>query len=302
MYSDTTKKGVLFALGAYTFWGIAPIYFKAISAVPPGEILAHRVIWSCLFIAVLLFSTKAWSQVRHIIKQPSKLKVLVVTSVLIAINWLVFIWAVNNSRMLDASLGYFINPLINIVLAMLFLGERFRPLQWLAVALAVVGVLFQLIQFGAVPWIALVLAVSFSIYGLLRKQLHLSALPGLFIETILLLPIALIYLFAFSNSESLQVSGNDWSLSVLLVSAGFVTTVPLLFFAGAATRLRLSTLGFFQYIGPSLMFILAVTVYGEAFSQEKMGTFACIWLALAIFSFDAYRFQKKSRQSIAAEA
>ncbi|GAL13467.1 protein rarD [Vibrio astriarenae] len=197
--------------------------------------------------------------------------------------------------MLDASLGYYINPLLNVLLGMFFLGERLRKLQWFAVALATLGVIIQLIAFGSVPIVALALASTFGVYGLLRKKVALDAQVGLFIETVIMMPLAAIYLFAFANSPTSSLLANDWSLNLLLISAGIVTTLPLLCFTGAATRLKLSTLGFFQYIGPSLMFLLAVSIYGEDFSADKVLTFTFIWSALVVFTFDGIRNSKRGK-------
>lgn len=214
---------------------------------------------------------------------------------LIGGNWLLFIWAVNNHHMLEASLGYFINPLVNVLLGMLFLGERFRRMQWIAVVLAFAGVLIQLWQFGSLPIIGLGLAFSFAFYGLLRKKIAIDAQTGMLIETLWLLPVAAAYLFLFADSPTSHLSANPWSLNLLLVAAGIVTTVPLLFFTAAATRLRLSTLGFFQYLGPTLMFLLAVTFYGETVGQDKLVTFGFIWAALLLFILDALYTQRKLR-------
>ncbi|UPW18490.1 EamA family transporter RarD [Agarivorans sp. TSD2052] len=297
MPNQTTKHGVIFALAAYVMWGFAPVYFKSLTQVPAYEILAHRVIWSCVFVAALLGLGKQWGAVSAVIKQPRQLATLALTSVLIGLNWLIFIWAVNNDRMLDASLGYYINPLFNVVLGMLFLGERFRRAQWVAIGLALSGVLIQVISYGSLPWIAISLAVSFGFYGLLRKKVNLGALPGLFVETLWLFPLALAYLGLFADSATSHLLGNTSSLNILLLSAGIVTTLPLLCFAAAATRLRLSTIGFFQYIGPSLMFILATSVYGEELEPMKLLTFAFIWLGLSVFTWDALRNQRRQKKA-----
>jgi chloramphenicol-sensitive protein RarD len=200
--------------------------------------------------------------------------------------------------MLEASLGYFINPLVNIVLGMIFLGERFRRMQWLAVLLAACGVLVQLWTFGSLPIIALGLAFSFAFYGLMRKKIAVEAQTGMLIETLWLLPIAAIYLFGIADSPTSHMGQNPMSLNLLLIAAGVVTTIPLLCFTGAATRLRLSTLGFFQYIGPTLMFLLAVTFYGEVPGADKMVTFAFIWVALAIFVMDAIYTLRRTRRGL----
>ncbi|MFB9214074.1 EamA family transporter RarD [Vibrio sinaloensis] len=291
------RQGILLAVGAYTMWGIAPIYFKTISEVSPLEILSHRVVWSFVLLAFLLHLGRRWRGVRDVIKSKKKMGFLLSTSILVGANWLIFIWAVNANHMLDASLGYYINPLINVVLGMLFLGERLRKLQWFAVALAACGVLVQLIAFGSVPVVAIALALSFGFYGLLRKKVSLEAQTGLFIETLIMLPAAAVYLLWIADSSTSNLMVNPMTLNLLLIAAGIVTTLPLLCFTGAATRLKLSTLGFFQYIGPSLMFLLAVLVYGEAFTSDKAITFAFIWGALLVFSFDGLKTNRQSRKA-----
>lgn len=290
-----TRQGVLLAIGAYTMWGIAPIYFKSLSDVSPLEILSHRVVWSFFLLAFLLHISRSWRKVRDTLTSKPKMLYLVVTSTLVGANWLIFIWAINSNHMLDASLGYYINPLINVLLGMIFLGERLRKLQWFAVVLAAIGVLVQLIAFGSVPIVAIALAFSFGFYGLLRKKVSLEAQTGLFIETLVMLPLAATYLLFIVDSPTSDLSVNPIQLNLLLVAAGVITTIPLLCFTGAATRLKLSTLGFFQYIGPSLMFLLAVLIYGEAFTSDKAITFAFIWGALVIFSFDGLRNNKQNK-------
>ncbi|WP_049538548.1 EamA family transporter RarD [Vibrio harveyi] len=295
-----SRQGVLLAIGAYTMWGIAPIYFKSIAEVSPLEILSHRVIWSFFLLAALLHFGRHWRSVRDIIKNKTKMMFLVSTAILVGANWLIFIWAVNSNHMLDASLGYYINPLINVLLGMVFLGERLRKLQWFAVVLAACGVLVQLIVFGSVPVVAIALAMSFGFYGLLRKKVSVEAQTGLFIETLVMLPAAAIYLLFIASSPTSNMLDNPMQLNTLLIAAGVITTLPLLCFTGAATRLKLSTLGFFQYIGPSLMFLLAVLIYGEPFTSDKAITFAFIWGALAVFSFDGLRNNRKSRKAARA--
>ncbi|EJM8305234.1 EamA family transporter RarD [Salmonella enterica] len=293
MDAKQTRQGVLLALAAYFIWGIAPAYFKLIYYVPADEILTHRVIWSFFFMVALLSVSRQWRQVKRLLKTPKKIFLLALSAVLVGGNWLLFIWAVNNHHMLEASLGYFINPLVNILLGMIFLGERFRRMQWLAVILAVCGVLVQLWTFGSLPIIALGLAFSFAFYGLVRKKIAVEAQTGMLVETLWLLPVAAIYLFGIADSPTSHMGQNALSLNLLLMAAGVVTTIPLLCFTGAATRLRLSTLGFFQYIGPTLMFLLVVTFYGEVPGADKMVTFAFIWVALAIFVMDAIYTQRR---------
>ncbi|CAM2958443.1 EamA family transporter RarD [Vibrio diazotrophicus] len=294
------KKGVLLAIGAYTMWGIAPIYFKTITFVPALEILSHRVIWSFFFLAIIIHFSHQWRNVVSIFQSKSKMLYLIATALLIGANWLIFIWAINANHMLDASLGYYINPLINVVFGMLFLGERLRKLQWFAVALAAIGVAIQIVVFGSVPVVAFALAISFAFYGLLRKKVSVNGQTGLFIETLVLIPAALIYLAWFADSATSSMANNELNLNILLISAGIVTTLPLLCFTGAATKLKLSTLGFFQYIGPSLMFLLAVLIYGEAFSTDKAITFTFIWGALVVFSYDGLTQGRKRPATIVA--
>ncbi|KIP65461.1 MULTISPECIES: EamA family transporter RarD [Vibrio] len=296
-----SRQGILLAVGAYTMWGIAPIYFKSIAEVSPLEILSHRVFWSFFLLAALLHFGRQWRSVRDIIKNKTKMMYLISTAILVGANWLIFIWAVTSNHMLDASLGYYINPLINVLLGMVFLGERLRKLQWFAVVLAACGVLVQLIVFGSVPVVAIALAMSFGFYGLLRKKVSVEAQTGLFIETLVMLPAASIYLFFIASTPTSNMFENPWLLNTLLIAAGVITTLPLLCFTGAATRLKLSTLGFFQYIGPSLMFLLAVLIYGEPFTSDKAITFAFIWGALVVFSFDGLRNNRKSRKAMQAQ-
>ena len=278
------RKGVALAICAYCLWGFAPLYFKLLNHVSATEILLHRVIWSFIFMLILMQFIGGFAKLRALFRQPKQLGVLVITSILIAGNWLLFIWAINNEHMLDASLGYFINPLVNVLLGMVFLQERLRRLQWVAVSLACAGVLIQLISFGSIPVVSLGLAASFGVYGLLRKKVNVDAKTGLLVETAILVPVALLYLM--TNLDSTSILGNSWQMNLLLMAAGIVTSVPLLCFAGAATRIPLSILGFFQYIGPSIMFILAVSLFNEPFDLEKGVTFAFIWSALVIFTLD----------------
>lgn len=288
------KKGIVLALLAYSMWGFAPLYFKHLQQVPASEILLHRIIWSFVFMLLLLGCFTGFQRVRSVLRQPKQLAILAVTSVLIAGNWLLFIWAVNNDHMLDASLGYYINPLLNVMLGMIFLGERLRKLQWLAVGLAATGVLIQLISFGSVPVVSIGLATSFGLYALLRKKVNVDAQSGLVLETALLMPLALGYLLLVPQDAGANMLTNSWDMNLLLMAAGIVTSVPLLCFAGAAVRIPLTVLGFFQYIGPSIMFVLAVTLYGEPFDLEKSITFGFIWLALLAFTADMIYRRRES--------
>ncbi|MAD90639.1 MAG: protein RarD [Pseudoalteromonas sp.] len=293
MLNNQTQQGYLYAVLAFLMWGMAPIYFKQIESIAALEILTHRVIWSVLFLILIVFAAKQWHQIQHVIKKPKLLGMLCVSSTLLGFNWGLFIWAVNNDHMLDASLGYYINPLLNVLLGVIFLSERLRKWQIIAVAIASLGVLLQVIAYGSFPVVAFALASSFAIYGLLRKKMPVESLPGLLIEALILMPFAIIYWYLTPATVSSDMFNNEVILNLLLVSAGVVTTLPLLCFIGAAKRLPYSTLGLFQYLGPSIMFTLAVTLYGEEFSIERAVTFACIWGALALYSWDSLRASKK---------
>jgi len=293
MLNNQTQQGYLYAVLAFLMWGMAPIYFKQIESIAALEILTHRVIWSVLFLILIVFAAKQWHQIQHVIKKPKLLGMLCVSSTLLGFNWGLFIWAVNNDHMLDASLGYYINPLLNVLLGVIFLSERLRKWQIIAVAIASLGVLLQVIAYGSFPVVAFALASSFAIYGLLRKKMPVESLPGLLIEALILMPFAIIYWYLTPATVSSDMFNNEVILNILLVSAGVVTTLPLLCFIGAAKRLPYSTLGLFQYLGPSIMFTLAVTLYGEEFSIERAVTFACIWGALALYSWDSLRASKK---------
>lgn len=295
--NSTTKSGVINAICAYSLWGVAPIYFKLLSDIPSADILVHRIIWSFLLLVVIVISMGQWRKVQQIFATPKKLFWLLATSLLLGINWLVFIWAINSDHILEASLGYYINPLFSVALGMVFLGERLTKWQIVAVALAFSGVLIQLISLGTVPYIALSLAASFGFYGLMRKKMPVDTVPGLLIESAWLLPIGIFYWLIFMDSQSSNLMTNTTALNLTLFAAGAVTTAPLLFFTNAAKKLSLTVLGFFQYIGPSIMFIVAVTLYQETLVFEKLLTFVFIWSALLVFSIDSI---KKLRQKKAA--
>jgi chloramphenicol-sensitive protein RarD len=290
------KLGGIFAACAYSLWGIAPIYFKQIDTIPAVEILVHRIIWSFVLLFLIVLVLKQSDRVLQVMRQPKKLSILLLCAVLLGANWGLFIWAVNSKHMLDASLGYYINPLLNVLLGMVFLSEKLRKLQWAAVVLAGLGVAIQLITFGSLPWIALCLAGSFAIYGLIRKKLAVDAISGLFIESLLLLPLALFYWWQYADSYAVNLLHNSWQLNGWLIAAGIVTTVPLLCFIAGAQRLQLSTMGFFQYIGPSLMFGFGVWLYHEPFAVERLYTFGLIWTALLLYSVDAWQQSRQRKQ------
>lgn len=278
--------GIFYALGAYLMWGFVPLYFKYLSFIPVYEILAHRVIWSVVVTALFITYLKHWPNVLAVCRSPKSLSMLVITSLLISCNWVVFIWAINSDQMLAASLGYFINPIVNVLLGLVFLNERLSRLKWFAVLLAFIGVAAQAFQLGSLPWVSLVLPMSFGFYGLLRKKIKVKAISGLFIETIVVVPVALFYLIMIADTETANLLNNTLSLNLWLMFAGVVTALPLIFFGQAALRLPLSTLGFFQYIAPSLLFLFAVLMYHEPISFIKLFTFACIWSGILVFIFE----------------
>lgn len=288
--------GMLYALGAYLMWGLAPLYFKHLGFIPVYEILSHRVIWSAVVTAIFITYLKHWPNVWLVCRSYKMLFTLILTSLLISFNWLVFIWAINNGKMLEASLGYFINPIVNVMLGLIFLSERLSRLKWFAVLLAFIGVAAQAWQLGELPWVSLVLPFSFAFYGLLRKKVKVKAITGLFVETMVVLPIAIFYLIVMTHSDTSNLLNNTWSLNIWLMMAGIVTAVPLIFFGQAALRLPLSTLGFFQYLAPSLLFVFAVLLYDEPISLIKLFTFACIWSGILVFMFEnkLIRWFKKS--------
>lgn len=279
--APNTQQGVLLALCAYGFWAIAPVYFKWIQHISALEILSHRVIWSFLLTLAILLLTKRWGAFMAAVKNARIRGALIISTLLIAFNWGLFIWAINDNRMLSASLGYYINPLINILFGLLFFGEKMTKVRGVASVLCLIAVIFEVVQFGRLPWIALSLAISFALYGLVRKKIAVDSFVGMGLETGLMLPLAIAYLF-ISTSATTLLWQNNVELNVLLFLAGPVTMFPLLCFAAAANRISMAALGFFQYIGPTGMFFLAVFVYDEPLVPSKLVTFGLIWTALAV--------------------
>lgn len=282
------RRGYILGLIAYITWGLFPLYFKAIAAVPSIEIIVHRVLWSALCGSLLLLVWKHPGWWRELRDNPRRLAILALSGSLIAANWLTYVWAVNNGRMVEASLGYYINPLVNVLLGMLLLGERLRPLQWLAVGLAAIGVAQQVWQVGSLPWVSLVLALTFGFYGLIRKKAPVAALPGLVVETWLLVPLAIGWLLLNPMAVSAQASFWTTSQAWWLAAAGPITVMPLICFNAAARHLPYTTLGFLQYIAPTLVLSLAVLVYGEHLPASTLLAFAFIWAGLAVYSVDIW--------------
>ncbi|MFQ5993883.1 MAG: EamA family transporter RarD [Acidiferrobacterales bacterium] len=287
--------GVLYGLCAFGLWGLSPIYFKAVDHVGATEVLGHRVVWSMLLLCGLLLLRKRGRQLLFEFRSPKRIGFYLLTALLVSTNWLIFIWSIHNDRLLEASLGYYINPLVNVVLGMAFLNERLNLWQSLAVALATIGVVNLVINSGTFPWVALTLAFSFGFYGLLRKKAGMDAVLGLTVETLLLSPLALVFLAGLAVHGSGSFAQGDLKTDVLLVSAGLVTAVPLVCFLEATQRLRLMTVGLMQYLAPTLNFLLAVVAYREPFTLTHLATFLCIWAALAVYSFDAFRSRRRLR-------
>lgn len=280
-----TRNGLAAGFGAYLIWGLLPLYLRQLQGVPAADVLAHRIVWSVLVMAVVTSVTAGWPRLRAAFARPRLLAMLFASAVFITCNWLIYTWAILNGHVLDTSLGYFINPLISVVFGVVLLGERLSRLQWLAVGCAAAGVAVLGIGHGELPLISLGLALSFATYGLIRKQAAIDAVSGLFIETLFLAPIALVWLL------TRPTGGFDFPTPTLalLAAGGVLTAVPLLLFGIAARRLKLSTLGLMQYMAPSIVFLLGVFLFHEAIDGWQMIAFGAIWLGLAIYSFSLAR-------------
>jgi len=288
------RSGLLYGLAAYGWWGLMPLYFELVSAAPPKELLAHRIIWSALLLFLILTLFRRWPEFFRSIRTPRTLRLLALSAALIALNWYVYIYSVLAGQQIQGSLGYFILPLVNVAIGITFFHERLRPMQGVAILLAAAGVIYQIVDLGVFPWIALTLAFSFCLYGVARKQAPVDAVIGLSIETILLAPIALGFVLWWWLAEGTLAFGRLGArVDSLLILSGVVTTVPLLCFAQAVQRLRLITVGFLQYISPSIQLIIAIFHAGEPFTPTHRVSFTLIWAALALFVVDALRANQK---------
>ena len=291
--------GILSAALAFLCWGLFPLYFHAIGDVPPLQILAHRMVWSLLFLVIVLAVRRQWAWL-SLVRQPRVFGSFVASALLLSVNWLIYIWAVKNGHVIEASLGYFINPLVNIMFGSVLLKERLRRTQWMAIAVAALGVAWLTWQAGSVPWVALALAVSFGGYGLLRKTAALGALEGLSFETMVLFPLAagyVVWLSMHGQNAFLNTESNTTRL--LLVAAGPITAIPLLLFASGARKIPLSIVGLLQYMTPTMQFLLGVWLFHEAFTPDRLVGFVLIWLALALFAAEGLL---KRPQPIAKQA
>jgi chloramphenicol-sensitive protein RarD len=295
-HESGSQHGVIYGVIAYGLWGMIPLYFKAVAQVSPLEVMAHRALWSFVILTVLVRFLGRWSEVWRELQSGKLVLMLGLSSLLVAANWLTFIYAVTSGQVLQASLGYFINPLVNVLLGVVFLRERLRPYQMLSLVIALAGVLVLAAMIGQVPWIALALALTFGCYALLRKIVPVDGLVSLTVETLFMTPVALAYLSYLAATA--QVTGNRPEILGLLALGGPITTIPLLFFGAAARRLRLATLGILQYLTPSLQFSLAVVAFREPFSTAQLASFACIWTAIAIYTADSYRAARQARSDL----
>jgi len=286
--------GLAAALTAFGIWGFLPLYYHLIGTrVSVWEVLSHRIFWATVLLASYAAFSGRLSRVRAVFGKPPVLLALAASAVCIGLNWIVFIWAVTHGHVLETSLGYYITPLLNVVMGLIFLGERLRFLQWLAISLAALGVAIMIGAYGTVPWVALTLAIAFGFYGLIRKQVAVDSVTGLLIETVLLLPVAFVLLAWFYAHHTLTFLHTSVTLDLLLVGAGVITVVPLLLFAVGARRLRLGTIGLLQYVAPTIQFLTGVYFFSEPFTRVDGITFACIWGGLALYSIDALHFNSR---------
>ena len=294
--------GIWYALGAYAAWGFFPVYWKWLHHVPAPQLLGHRILWSFLSLVVVIAASRKWEELRLAIRDRRILRSYAAASVLIGINWLMYVWAVNAGHIVETSLGYFINPLLSVVFGVLFLGERLRPWQWLPVGLATAGVVYLAIDYGSPPWIALILAFSFALYGLIKKRAPLGSLHGLTLETGYLVLPALVYLAYCEITGTGAFLHTGVGSDLLMAGAGLVTTLPLLMFASAARRIPLSLVGILQYIAPTVQFLIGVLLYHEPLTRSKLLGFVMVWVALLIFAIEGYLSHRSRAMAVVAEA
>lgn len=292
------NSGIVYAIMAYLLWGFFPIFWKVIKFIPPYEILCHRIIWSFVFLSVILTYKKNWKWLKEVFSQKKTLMIYTVSSLLLALNWMLYVWAVNSSYIIEASLGYFINPLFSIFLGVVFLKERPRKWQWIAFGIAGIGVLYLTFVHGSLPWIGLSLAFTFGIYGLLRKTDSLSSTEGLTMNTMMLFIPALIFLLFREFSGVASFGHIDLKFNLMLILAGVVTSLPLIFFASAAKRIALSSLGILQYIAPILQFCVGYFLYKESLDSNKLIGFVFVWIALMIYTAESIIERRKMRVTI----
>lgn len=296
------KLGLIYGLSAYTIWGLFPWYFHFLSHVNPWQVLTQRIIWSFLLVSVIAIFIRHWSLIKAALTQRNTLLGLLLSSLLIAANWLIFIWAVGQGRVLESSLGYFITPLVSVLLARIFLKESLDIYRLSACILAVIGVLWLVIQLGVLPWISLSLAISFGFYGLVRKKVPVDSLTGLWVETGILLPFAFTWWLWLEWQGQSQLFTENLQTTFLLIFSGALTAAPLLLFASAANRLSLTAVGFMMYINPTMQFLTAIYLLKEPLNHQQLIAFICIWIALVVFSIGAVRQQNAKNQALATKA
>jgi len=281
------NKGILSGIGAYILWGMFPLYWKFLQQVPALQIIGHRIVWSFIFLIIIIISSKQWKNLRSAVSSKKVLGIYLTASALLTVNWLVYVWGVNAGRIVETSLGYFINPLFSVLLGIVFLKEKLRLMQWIPVILAAAGVIYLTVDYGRVPWIALTLAFTFGLYGLVKKIAPLDSLFGLTFETAIAFPLAMTYLIVVTSRGAGSFPNGNIPIDLLLIATGIITSVPLLLFAYAARNIPLSTVGILQYIAPSLQFLIGVAVYREDFGKTDMVGFGLVWTALLIFSIES---------------
>ena len=287
------NKGMLYAIATYSMWGLFPLYWKLLQHVPALEILSHRMMWSLLFVLLLLIVRRRWAWLKTAVHTPRTILLFVASAALLSTNWFVYIWGVNAGHIVETSLGYFINPLVSVLMGVIFLDERLRRWQWLAITLAAAGVIYLTVRYGALPWISLTLAGSFALYGLIRKTAPLGSLEGLSLETALMFFPALGYLIYLEATGTAAFGHVNGLTTLLLEFAGVATAVPLLFFAAGARLIKLATIGILQYIAPTLQFLIGVFIYHESFTMDRLVGFSLIWLALVIYSGENILFSRR---------
>lgn len=292
------NKGILYGIGAYVLWGFFPIYWKFLHPVPALQVIGHRIGWSFIMLAVYVLITKQWQDFRSVAFKAKTIGMYSIAAVLLSINWLIYVWGVNAGFIVETSLGYFINPLLSVLLGVIFLRERLRPMQWIPVGLAAVGVMYLTFVYGRLPWIALSLAFSFGFYGFVKKLSPLGSLYGLTLETGIVFPVALIYLVVVGVNGTGAFFHAGTLIDFFLIGAGIVTTIPLLMFASAAKQIPLTLVGLLQYIAPTLQFLIGVFVYKEAFDFSHFIGFAIVWVALIFFAVESYIANRTPIQSI----
>ncbi len=296
MRRSSSVNGMLAASGAFLLWGLLPLYWKLLGGVSSAEILCHRIVWSAVFVGLLVVFTRRWKEVREAMRSRRTLCLMLCSGTLIGVNWWLYIWAVNNGHVLETSLGYYITPLVNMVLGVLVFHDRLRPIQFLAIGLAAAGVVYRLVLLGQLPWVALTLAFSFALYGLLRKVAQVESIPGLMFETLVLMPVVLVWLLSLHLRGEGAFGHAGVQTSLLLIGGGVVSSLPLMCFAYGARRIPFTTLGILQYIAPSIAFLLGVFFFREPFETPHLISFLCIWSALVLYTGEGLWHTRRYRR------